>query len=132
MSQGYLGRLLVHHRARRNMSLQDVADEADTSKAHVWDIERGGAKNPSAELIFRLSVALDCPPIEILNAAIADTCGTEKTPCKATRYRAVRKRRVPDPNRFDLAAQMEKLGPDSLLPPGFGAAKFRRSKEHDS
>ena len=45
-------------RIKSGKSLQDLADEADTSKAHVWDLETGRAKNPSADLLVKLSKAL--------------------------------------------------------------------------
>lgn len=50
-------------RVKTNKSLQQVADEVGSSKAHIWDLETGRAKNPSIELLkkladcFRVSVA---------------------------------------------------------------------------
>lgn len=72
LAKGCLGKLIAYYRQKRGMSLQDVADEAHTSKAHVWCIEKGRSRNPSVELIFGLSVALDCDPCDILKCAIAD------------------------------------------------------------
>jgi transcriptional regulator with XRE-family HTH domain len=50
-------------RVRNRKSLQDVATAVEASKAHIWDLETGRAKNPSIELLkkiadyFRVSVA---------------------------------------------------------------------------
>ena len=78
--QGYLGHLIAHYRNKRGMSLQDVADEARSTKAHIWDMEKGRSRNPTAETIFGLSVALDCDAAEILRCAIADLPGARITP----------------------------------------------------
>lgn len=42
-------------RVASGKSLQDVADEVKASKAHIWDLERGASKNPSLDLLKRLS-----------------------------------------------------------------------------
>ena len=36
-------------------SLQDVADAIQVSKGHLWDLESGNSKNPSADLLKKLS-----------------------------------------------------------------------------
>ena len=50
-----LGARLKQLRIRKNRSLQDVADAVGASKAHIWEIERGGSKNPSMDLLNRLA-----------------------------------------------------------------------------
>lgn len=42
-------------RTAKRESLQDVADAIGASKAHVWELERGTAKNPSIELVRKLA-----------------------------------------------------------------------------
>jgi len=42
-------------RAQRKMTLQEVADELKVSKPHVWELERGTSKNPSADTLLKLS-----------------------------------------------------------------------------
>lgn len=44
-------------RVKKGLSLQQVADKVDASKAHIWDLETGRAKNPSIELLKKLA---DC------------------------------------------------------------------------
>jgi transcriptional regulator with XRE-family HTH domain len=46
-----IGRL----RRRKDQSLQDVADAVGVSKAHIWELEKGRAQNPSIGLITRLA-----------------------------------------------------------------------------
>jgi transcriptional regulator with XRE-family HTH domain len=45
-------------RIGKGKSLQDLADEVGASKAHIWDLEMGRAKNPTIELLTKLSNAL--------------------------------------------------------------------------
>ena len=42
-------------RRQRNESLNDVAKAVGVSKAHVWQLERGEADNPSMALVTRLA-----------------------------------------------------------------------------
>ena len=42
-------------RLRRAESLQDVATAVGVSKAHIWELEKGRADNPSMGLITRLA-----------------------------------------------------------------------------
>jgi transcriptional regulator with XRE-family HTH domain len=45
-------------RETKGLSLQDVADLAGASKAHVWDIERGKSQNPTINLAVAIANAL--------------------------------------------------------------------------
>jgi transcriptional regulator with XRE-family HTH domain len=40
---------------RSGESLQVLADAINVSKAHLWDLETGKSKNPSADLLTKLS-----------------------------------------------------------------------------
>ena len=40
---------------QKNQSLQEVADSVGASKAHIWEIERGGSRNPSMDLLNRIA-----------------------------------------------------------------------------
>lgn len=42
-------------RLKSGESLQQVADAVKVSKAHIWDLERGRADNPSMALVKRLA-----------------------------------------------------------------------------
>jgi transcriptional regulator with XRE-family HTH domain len=50
-----LGLRLAELRQKRNESLQQVADAVGVSKAHIWEMEKGRATNPSMALITRLA-----------------------------------------------------------------------------
>jgi transcriptional regulator with XRE-family HTH domain len=50
-----LGARLKELRIKKNQSLQEVADAVKVSKAHVWEIERGGSKNPTMDLLNKLA-----------------------------------------------------------------------------
>jgi transcriptional regulator with XRE-family HTH domain len=50
-----IGARLKQLRMKTGKSLQDVADAVDASKAHIWELERGGTKNPSMDLLTKLA-----------------------------------------------------------------------------
>jgi len=50
-----LGEKLAALRLGRRESLQDVADAVGVSKAHIWELEKGRADNPSLGLVTRLA-----------------------------------------------------------------------------
>lgn len=51
-----LAERLTELRVGKKVSLQAVADAVGVSKPHIWELEKGKAKNPSLELLQRLSV----------------------------------------------------------------------------
>lgn len=50
-----LGTRIAKLRRRKGQSLQDVADAVGVSKAHIWEMEKGRADNPSMMLVTRLA-----------------------------------------------------------------------------
>lgn len=50
-----LGERIRELRLRRGESLQDVATAVGVSKAHIWELEKGRADNPSMALVTRLA-----------------------------------------------------------------------------
>jgi transcriptional regulator with XRE-family HTH domain len=54
-----LGSRLIILRVEKGQSLQDVADAVHVSKAHIWELEKGRADNPSMALVTRLADHFD-------------------------------------------------------------------------
>lgn len=50
-----LAKRLSELRLKSQQSLQQVADAVGVSKAHIWELERGRADNPSMALVQRLA-----------------------------------------------------------------------------
>jgi len=50
-----LGVRLAKLRRKSGESLQDVADAVGVSKAHIWEMEKGRADNPSMGLVTKLA-----------------------------------------------------------------------------
>ena len=50
-----IGSKIRELRTHKKVSLQELANAVDASKAHIWDIERGESKNPSLELLKRIA-----------------------------------------------------------------------------
>ena len=54
-------------RIANRLSLQQVADKVGTSKAHVWNLEKGQTDNPSMELVLKLA--------DLFRVRVADLVG---------------------------------------------------------
>ena len=50
-----LGRRITELRLKSKQSLQEVATAVEVSKAHIWELEKGRADNPSMALVTRLA-----------------------------------------------------------------------------
>ncbi len=50
-----LGARITALRLKKGQSLQEVADAVEVSKAHIWEMEKGRADNPSMHLVQRLA-----------------------------------------------------------------------------
>ena len=50
-----IGERLCELRQKSGESLQQVADAAGVSKAHVWELEKGRSRNPSFDLVRALA-----------------------------------------------------------------------------
>ncbi len=57
---------LRKYRERTRKSLQDVADEVGASKAHIWELETGRAKNPSIDLLKKIAKSFDVSVAELI------------------------------------------------------------------
>lgn len=64
-----LGELIRKNRDLFEMSLADLAKAMNMTKAHVWELEQGRAKNPTIYTIVRLSRALHVPLTDLAEAA---------------------------------------------------------------
>ena len=53
-------------RKARNMSLEDVAAASGFTKSHVWELERGRARNPTVRAVWSLANALGVSPAWLL------------------------------------------------------------------
>lgn len=56
-------------RKRRNLSQTRQAEEAETTERYLRELENGRTDNPSAAMVYRLSVALDLPMEELMTEA---------------------------------------------------------------
>lgn len=76
-----LGEEIALARAHARMSLQDVADASGFTKSHVWEVEKGRARNPTIGMVAGLSTALGVPFLRLAQAALntADADTTERS-----------------------------------------------------
>lgn len=61
-----LGGKLRDQRIKKKLSLQDVAEKVGASKAHIWELETGRAKNPTLELLTKLAKALSVSVADLI------------------------------------------------------------------
>lgn len=61
----FAARLREARRLRR-MTLQDVADASGFTKSHVWELEKGSARNPTVRAVWSLAKALCVSPAWLL------------------------------------------------------------------
>jgi transcriptional regulator with XRE-family HTH domain len=61
-----LGTRIKLLREMRDMTLQQVADAADLTKSHVWELEQGKSVNPTVNAVWGLSAALCVSPAMLL------------------------------------------------------------------
>lgn len=54
-----LGTRIAELRLNKKESLQQVGDAVGVSKAHIWELEKGRAANPSMALVERLADHFD-------------------------------------------------------------------------
>lgn len=56
-----MGAKLKQRRMKKGWSLQQVADEIDVSKAHIYGLELNKVKNPSVETLKKLAKLFNMP-----------------------------------------------------------------------
>lgn len=65
-----LGQMIAAARYDNRLSLQNVADGAGVTKAHVWELEKGRTRNPKVNTLVGLAKALKLNPVELFKAAM--------------------------------------------------------------
>lgn len=63
-----LGKKIRHLRNQKRMSLERLADQTDSSKSYLWELENRDTANPSTEKLTRIALALDVTPEFLLDA----------------------------------------------------------------
>lgn len=65
-------------RLRKNKSLQEVADEIGVSKPHLWELEMGKSRNPTKEVLEKLSLYFSVTVAHLLGETDEVTAEDEK------------------------------------------------------
>jgi transcriptional regulator with XRE-family HTH domain len=78
-----LATVLKELRVKKNKSLQEVADAVEASKAHIWDLETGRAKNPSIDLLSKLATFFEVRVADL----VEENPATEEEPKLVAMYR---------------------------------------------
>jgi transcriptional regulator with XRE-family HTH domain len=82
-----LGAKIKELRVRKKKSLQQVADEIGSSKAHIWDLETDRAKNPSIDLLTKLS---KCFEVSVADLVGENPGGEGEDPQLVAMYRELK------------------------------------------
>jgi transcriptional regulator with XRE-family HTH domain len=72
MVMGFMSECIKENRSICKMSLQEVADAAGLTKAHVWELEQGRCINPTIKSILGVATALRVDPSMLASLAMAD------------------------------------------------------------
>lgn len=67
-----LGKRIKELRESKGESLQQTADAVGTSKAHVWQIERGKADNPAIGVLTRIADHFDVSVAHLIGEKLDD------------------------------------------------------------
>ena len=95
---------LKRNRIKKGYSLQQLADKIGASKAHVWDLEQGRAKNPSLEILQELSTTLQVPIASLIGENPEEN---EESSEAVVMYRDLQK--LDDEDRETIKLMMERL-----------------------
>lgn len=71
-------------REKSKKSLQEVADEVEASKAHIWELETGKSKNPSIDLLTKLA---NCFKVSVADLIGENPAGEDANPEIIAMYR---------------------------------------------
>jgi transcriptional regulator with XRE-family HTH domain len=91
-------------RMRAGQSLQQVADAAQTSKTHIWDMEQGNSANPSRELLVKLAAHFRVSVSELIEE---DPNAVSEPPELVALYRDLKS--LSDTDRKTIEAVMRSL-----------------------
>lgn len=122
-----LGEEVLRARTEARLSLQEVAERSGFTKSHVWEIEKGRARNPTIGMVAGLSKALGIPFLRLAQAALNST-EASSIPETSTRERGdARADRARGGGREPLlgraAGAQNQKGPTAISgEPGQGAA----------
>lgn len=95
---------LYELRVASRLSLQQVADKVGISKAHVWNLEKGQADNPSMELVVKLAELFRVPVAELVGE---NPDGANEDPEMIAMFRDLKK--LGDDDREIIKGLMEQL-----------------------
>ena len=65
-----IGGRLRERRESLGLSLSQLSSRADVSKAFLWEIERGNAKRPGAEVLMKVAAALKWTIAELMGEVV--------------------------------------------------------------
>lgn len=73
----HMARFIKRRRKELGLSLDEVAKRMGGSKAHIWQLETGGSKNPTLWMVLGLCDALHCSLNALIGRDVAQPMYTE-------------------------------------------------------
>jgi len=73
----HMASFIRDRRKALGLSLDDVANRMDSSKAHIWKLENGCSKNPTLWMILGLCEALQCSLNALIGKDVSQPLFTE-------------------------------------------------------
>lgn len=66
-----IGPSIQRRRKETGRSLQEVADAANTSKSHIWELEQGRSRNPTVLMLLNVCEALSMSLNDLLGVDVS-------------------------------------------------------------
>ena len=66
-----MGGRIRERRESLGLSLSQLSSQSDVSKAFLWEIERGNAKRPGAQVLMKVAAALKWTIAELMGESVA-------------------------------------------------------------
>ncbi|MFT2211466.1 helix-turn-helix domain-containing protein [Rhizobium giardinii] len=82
-------------RAELGLSLDQVAARIGASKAHIWELEKGRAKNPTLWMILGLCEGLQCSLNALIGKDVSQPMFTESEMALVNAHREIFGRNTP-------------------------------------
>lgn len=101
---------IARRRAEIGLSLDEVATRARMTKSHVWELEKGRAKNPTVSTALALCDALQCSLNSLLGRDVSQPQFTDQEMALIAAHRSIfRSENEPDDRPEALACRVRLL-----------------------
>lgn len=85
----HIGPFIAKRRAQLGLSLEALAERAGTTKSHIWELEKGRARNPTIGMAIALCGALQCSLNSLLGRDVSQPQFTDQEMALIAAHRSI-------------------------------------------